>query len=486
MGEIAFSEEQFGRAFAAAYGMATGQKWPAGTATARFVHGPGGIFGACGLEQDVISTRITARGLSQVLKVFPDQKMFPEFPYYMGTREQDDSSEPATECETCISGESQGCLQTACYGLICRETKTLTPNRAIERINAGEFDLQLVNDILGLDDPFQPISNYDRNTILQMATTWAMLEVGILMQARLVPMIWSGNPINNFGTGYAEFPGLDILIGVNKVDKITGVRCQGLDSDVKEFAYNNINLVDAAGNFRIVRVITALESYLYHNADRMGLLPAEWAFCMRPEMWQELSEIWPVAYYTTRNVVLPAGNTNMLDATRLNDLRDDMRGGMYIWVNGRKHQVVTDDGIVEFTNANDANVPQNSFASNIYMVPLAYLGGRPGTFIQHKDYRVAMPDLSQITALASEFWTDAGRFLWTFDRVKWCYTLSGKIEPRVILKVPQIAGRIDHVLITPEQHFRSPFPDSDYFFKGGTSQRSAPSVYSDWNMPNGR
>jgi len=202
---------------------------------------------------------------------------------------------------------------------------------------------------------------------------------------------------------------------------------------------------------------------------------------MRPELWTELSEIWPVAYLTTRNVVLPAGNTNFLDATRINAMRDDMRSGMYIYLMGRKYPVVTDDGIFECTNANDgANVPYGSLASNIYIVPLSYMGNRPATFIQHKDYRAAQPELAA-SRYQDEFWTDAGRFLWTHERQKFCITLSGIVEPRVVLKTPQIAGRLDHVLYAPLQHLRSPWQDDYYFFKGGVSERTAPSLYSDWS-----
>jgi len=457
---------------------AYGLKAPATTPTANWMHGPGGLFGIAGLDEQVISARITPRGISQVLRVFPDQFTHPEFPYITGITES--GSEPITPCETCISGETQACIQTAQFGYICRETKTLTPSRAIERINRGEVDLQLVNDILGRDDLFQPIRSYDRNTVMQIATAWGMLEVGTLLQNKLLPMVWQGNPANFAGTGYLEFPGLDMLISTGKVDAHTNAACEALDSDVKEFAYQNVNTVDAAGNFVIVRALNMLAEYLYHNADRMNLLPAEWVICMRPELWTELSEIWPVAYLTTRNVVLPAGNTNFLEATRINAMRDDMRSGMYLYLMGRKYRVVTDDGIYEHTSVNDPNnVPYGSLASNISVVPLSYLGNRPATFLQHKDYRATRPELAA-SRYQDEFWTDAGRFLWTHEKQKFCITLSGIVEPRIVLKTPQIAGRLDHVLYAPLQHLRSPWQDDYYFFKGGVSERTAPTLYSDW------
>jgi len=478
-----FNSKAFAQAFAKAMDVALGTKAPANTPSAvGWIHGPGGIFGIAGLDQDVVSARITPRGISQVLPVFPDQYTHPEFAYITGIEES--GEEPATECATCPSGETEGCIQTAQFGFVCRETKTLTPNRAIERINSGEVDLALVNDILGRDDFFQPIQSYDQGTVMQIATIWAMLEVGMLLQNQFVPMVWQGNPANNIGTGYAEFPGLDLLIGTGKQDAHTGTLCPALDSDVKEFGYAAVNSTDGSGNFNVVRQLSYLEAYLYHNADRQNLIPATWAIAMRPELWYELTEIWPVAYLTTRNVTIPGGNTMMLDASRVNDMRDDMRSGMYLFLNGRKHTVILDDGIYECTNANDANVPAGSYASNIYLVPLTYMGGRPATLFQHKDYRSARVEIAA-SHQGDVMWTDAGRFLWAAERIKWCYTLSGKMEPRIVLKTPQIAGRLDHVMYTPLQHFRSPFQDSDYFYKGGVAERPGPSLYSEWNQRQG-
>jgi len=324
--------------------------------------------------------------------------------------------------------------------------------------------------------------NYDRNQLLQIATAQGMLLIAMLLQNKLVPMVWQGNPANNIGTGYAEFPGLDLLISTGKVDAITGTTCPALDSDVKEFNYRSINTVDANNNFLIVRYMSTMAAYLQHNAVRQNLAPVEWAVVMRPEAWYELTEIWPVAWLSTRNIVMPAGNTNFIDASRVAEMRDDMRAGQYLYINGLRYPVITDDGVYEYNSTNDANLEAGEFACNFYFVPLRYLGNRPATFWQHKDYRGAQLDIN-MAKLEREIWTDDGRFMWTVERNKWCYTLSGKVEPRIILKVPQLAGRINHVKYSPLQHFRSSDQDSDYFVKGGVSSRTAPSLYSEWNLP---
>lgn len=463
---------------------ATGQKAPSGSPTSNLIHGPGGLFGMAGLDNQVISARITPLGLASKLQVSASRFTNPEFPYITGIREVSGQTEPSTKCSTCLSGETKSCIQTAQFGYVCRESQELEIGRTFERVNAGEIDLQLVNEILGYDgDPFTSSEAMTRERALDIETAWGMVEVGALFQNALVPMLWQGNPANNVGDGYMEFPGLDILIGTDKVDAHTGASCGALDSDVKEFNYNDLATVNASGAYMIVRYLNAMALYLQHNATRQNLAPASWVVTMRPELWAELLEVWPVAYFSTRELTLPSGNTNFIDATRVRELRDDMAQNMYIDIAGKRYDVATDDGIFEHTNVNNANVPAGFYASSIYFVPVSYLGNRRGTFIEYKDYRHASEE-SQVMNGKEDFWvTDNGRFMWVVEKQKWCYTISGRVEPRVVLKVPQLAGKIEHVLYSPEQHFRSYDQDSDYFFDGGATERTGPSLWSDWNLP---
>jgi len=168
MFENAQQAEVFAKAFASALTTAqqgVGYKAPVGTpATTGWTHGVGGIFGVPGLDQDVISARITPRGISRALRVIPSLYAFPEFAYITGVRDDGDT-EPSDTCSTCPSATMQGCIQSACFGRICRETRELTISRAIERLNRGDLDLTLVNDMLGDGDPFMTMRSLDRNRI---------------------------------------------------------------------------------------------------------------------------------------------------------------------------------------------------------------------------------------------------------------------------------------------------------------------------------
>jgi hypothetical protein len=68
------------------------------------------------------------------------------------------------------------------------------------------------------------------------------------------------------------------------------------------------------------------------------------------------------------------------------------------------------------------------------------------------------------------------------EYVKWCYKLSLKTEDRVILRAPQLAGRIDAVKYSPLQHERDVDPSGSYFRDGGVSLRGGLTApYAVWS-----
>jgi len=470
-------------------GLVQGQKYATGTPTTNWIHGPGGILGSSALDQQIISGRITPMGLSSVLPINMSRDTNPEFGYLTGMTPSGEA-EPSGPCADCPSGLSQSCIQTTQFGRVCRETKEMDIDRTIERINRGEIDYQLLNDILGIEpaDVFRAINQPDYRTVLNVATAWGMVEVGMMFQEALTPMTFQGNPVNNTaGGGYKEFAGLDLLISTNYVDAHTGANCGALDADVKTFNWADVNSVDANGNFAIVSQLSWMEEYVHRNARRMKLMPASWTWVMREELWYMLTEIWPTAYYTSRGLTaVPPGVSVNVDGVDLTQLRDNMRAGMFLDINGRRHPVVIDDGIVEYNEeTGQGNLVAGDFASTIYLVPITVRGGTQATFYETKDYRFTAAEMAASPGgmLQDQFWTDDGRFLWTLDRQLWCYILAGKIEPRILLRTPMLSGKLEYIKYTPVQHFRDYASTSDYFVKGGVPSRPAPSFWGTWNLP---
>jgi hypothetical protein len=434
-------------------------KTPAGGHTAVRLHGDGGIFAGPGLERDVISAHMRPYGLASKLPAFPSTSEDPRFASLTGFSD-DVGAEAVQACDDAPTGYIKGCNLTARFGMIRRDTNTIEMDKVMLKVNRGDFtDLVLRGSVLGLTG-LEP-SGLNQGQILDIITMSEMVSVGVRTERELVKQLWQGSrAVAN------QFPGLDAQIATGIKDTDTGVLCPSLDSDVKNYNF-------AALSSSIVEYVSTLEWYLNNNASKMGLDPVSWVIVMRPDLWQELTAIWPCAYNTNKcSSAVGANSTVFIDGRENVSERDAMRNGMYLDVNGKRYPVITDTGIYEHNSTNTAGLIPGQYASSLYFVPLTINGGFPVTYWEYVDYRAAAPDVSLLRGKEDFFWTDQGLFSWAIEQVKWCYKLALKTERRVILRTPQLAGRIDDIKYEPLQHLRDADPDSPYWKDGGVSLRS--------------
>lgn len=460
--------------------------------TAQLLFGDTGLFAVFGLESDIITAYVRPSGISGELArrghIFPTVIEQPVLGLITGIQDNG-AAAVSNPCDDAPTGYLKACNLTAQTGRLQFDTATIEFDKIFTQLNSGvNTDLRLRGRLLGVSEADFPRS-LTEDQVTKLVFMSEMVKVGMLMargttnQMGLVEQNWQGNIANNTaGGGYKEYPGLDGQITTGHVDASTNTTCPAVDSDVKEFNYQSISSNNANNVPNIVWYLSMLETYLRHNATRMGLDPVEWVVCMREELWQELTQYWPIAYNTNRGAEILAGNTRLtLDATDMTAQRDAMRAAMTIAINGRTYPVVTDDGIFEHTNINNANVPAGSYASSIYMVPMTINGNFPVTYMEYYDYRVGMQQLQALMGKQT-WWTDGGSFSWALDPIiKWCTKLSAKTERRIVLRTPQLAGRIDHILYSPLQHLRESLPGSPYEYDGGVSTRAAQSLYAVWN-----
>lgn len=457
------------------------------TPSTPYMHGPGGLFGVAGLERDVISTRVQPMGLASDLPVKKTVVTNPMFPYITSFGSPTGSNPNGVCDDPKEAGPVSTCIQTAQFGRYSFQTRTIDITRNGQQINRGEFlDLRIMNDPL-LDNGGNGITapNVAGAPSLTREVLERMVEVGIAFQNTLVPQLWVGNPANNTaGGGYQEFPGLDILIGTNKFDALTDTACPALNSDIKNFNYGRVDSGTGPGD--IVNVVSYLLRYLRWNADQMNMSPVTWSIVMRPELFYELTAVWPCAYMTYRCNPTNNGTNSVVVAS--NDqlqMRDDMRNGQYLIADGIRYPVILDTGIHESTNTNNNRVSNTCFASDIYVVPRTVRGGIASTYWEVLDYsQTAMIALADGSAGGgfNDFWTDGGRYIWHRKTpVNWCLQWLAMIQPRVILLTPHLAGRITNVQYCPLQHTRDAFPTDPYFIGGGVTSRPGPSLNSDWN-----
>jgi hypothetical protein len=450
-------------------------KAPANAGTYTELHGVGSLWGRSSVERDVVTAHMRPTpGLASILPLLPSLSEDPRFGALTGYTATN-GAEAATPCDDAPAGYVKACNLTAQFGRLQRDTQTIDWDRVALRRNRGDFsDLMLRGQVLGMTN-LSPIDTASSD-ILNIVTLSEMVIAAVNMERALVTQSWQGSPANNnAGGGYKEFPGLDNQIATGHVDADTNTACTALDSDVKNFAYD---LVGGTGR-DIVEYLSMLEFYLRYNATQMGLDPVSWVVVMRPELWFELSAVWPCRYLSNRCATSSGSNPIVINDNVNVSARDDMRNGKFIDINGNRYPVIVDVGINEQTNITNGNVGLGQYASSIYMVPLTITGNFPVTYREHVDYRAGATDAAFLRG-NERFWSDDGVYSWALEDTKWCYKLSVKTEQRFILRTPQLAGRIDAVLYEPLQHLRESNPDSPYFADGGVSMVADETSYAVW------
>jgi hypothetical protein len=313
--------------------------------TATRLHGTGGIFSISGLEREIVSTHVHPTGLAAHLPKFPSIDEDPRFGALTGFTD-DVGSEPTYPCDNAPQGYTKACNLTAAFGRVARSTQTIEMDKVMLRLHRGDFrDLQLYGELFG-DSGFVA-SGINPQQALNVITQMEMVNAAVRLERVLCGHMWSGSPANNnVGGGYKEFPGLDNQIVTGQVDADTNTACPSLDSDIKDFNYNDV----CATTLDIVEYMSMLEYFIYTLATDTGMQPASWVWVMRPQLWYELTACWPCKYNTNRcltanvseSVVRLDGRENITD-------RDRMRQAMTIDVNGRNYPVILDNCIFSTT-----------------------------------------------------------------------------------------------------------------------------------------
>jgi hypothetical protein len=433
-------------------------KTPANAGTAPLLHGSGGNFSNPAFERDVISARITPYGISQVLPFLPSTIEDPRFASITGYTAVV-GSEPTTPCADAPYGFMKGAALTARFAMTRRDTNTIDIGKVMLQWNRGDTrDLVLRGRVLGLTN-LAP-SGLETKDVLNILTESEMVGAGAQAEMKLSRDIWQGTVAA--GTG----PGLDVQIATGQMDADTQTLAPALDSDIKNFAYD---LLGGTGR-DIVEFLSSMMYYLEYNAEHMGLSPVNYVLAMRPELWFELTAVWPCSYLSNRCKTSAGSNVTVINDNVNVAMRDQMRDSMTMPINGKTYRVVTDTGIFEKNNVNTAGLNAGQYASAIYAIPMTITGNFPVCYREYLDYRGISRDAADLNG-TQMFWTDDGIYLWASEVVKYCYKLSLRTEQRIVLRTPQLAGKIQNIKYTPLQHLRETYPDSQYNFDGGVSVR---------------
>jgi hypothetical protein len=445
------------------------------------VHGSNGIFSYPGIERDIFSTRVNAKGLIAALPAArATNDTHPIVGYLTGFTAGNGAAEQSTPCaDPPRPGQMKSCLQGSAMGRIARTTEVIDLSASGDRINRGEmFDLQLVNDpIVDVAEKMLPpgITGGARKVFASDLAA-KMLAVGVELEDVLSHMVWTGSPLNNLGTGYAEFLGLEGLVTTTHTDIITGANCPSLASDIKDFGSQRVDQAAAT----LFHYMTTMWRYVNHNASRMNMRPVQWAWVMTEPMFRELTDYWPCVYASYRCGATANQLANNTDAMAMRRMSDDMFNGNYLTIDGVRIPVIVDDSISVTYNENDGDVPSGCMLSDIYLLPFTVKGNTQVLYMEYFNFAGpgAAGELAADGRVSNLIWSDGGMWLWTPRQTLYCFDWTTLIRPRLRLLTPHLAGRIQNVMVCPLQIPRQPFHDDPYFVDGGNTTVSQGTPYS--------
>lgn len=448
--------------------------------------GPGGVFGTIGLEREVISTRMQGNGLARMLPGRGTDILYPMFAYFTGFTDGSGSNKTAACDDPPTAGDGKSCMQIATFGWYEFQTKTLDITQVGRHLNRADTqDLILVNDPMGdfrANAGSVVAPNVVNNLQLQNEVAQRFNALAIEFSNKLSRQVYIGNPANNTD-GYREFPGLDLLIRTGIKDAETGNACPTLDSALYNFQFRPVDEISNTTGGGIVNLLTYALRQLKITATGTGLDPVRWALVMRETLFYEITALWPCSYLTYR-CSPQDGSTPNYNSNDYIAMRDDMRQNNYLIMDGERYEVILDPAIPELTNTTSASVPNGSFVSDIYILPMTYLGNQAGLFWEFRDFTTATMPAVEEGRLGAYYWTDGGRYLFhTKTPINWCVQWLARVEPRIILRVPHLAARIRNIRYTPLMHPRDVYSDQPYFVNGGVTggRPVAPSLaYGSW------
>lgn len=410
---------------------------PTGTPQGPSIHGPNSLFGVAGIERDVISSRMTASGLASVLPIVGSVTEYPLYPYITG-RTAPTGSQTEEECaDGPVAGNFKTVLQTAQFGMYKFKTRELNVTRVGSVVNAGEvLDLRFVNDPLAEEmAAFVPFVNRSDALDYGREVLSRFVDVGIEFQDLLSQQIYTGSGTTN------EFAGLEMLVVEDHYDAKTGTLAPSLASDVRDFG--DVDVTTSAGAAAIVAELVSMYRYAKHTADGMRLSPVQWAFVMREQLFDELTDIWPCSYLSSRCAASDDNFRQILNSDEQIRLRMAMKQGNYLLIDAEPVEVIRDNSIGETA------VGSNTFSSDIWLLPFTIRGGRQVLKWEYFDYSRGAVQAIRDGRAQDHFWTDRGVYMWhKHNPINGCLTWQAEIRPRLRLETPQVAARLQNVAIT--------------------------------------
>jgi len=440
----------------------------AGTTAGAQLHGPGGLLATPGLNKQVVNATIMPRGLSGRIPVRPSIDTNEIFAILTGLTSST-GSEPTAACASWpVVGQFKACRQQHPFGQQGRESQVLNIKYAGQIINRGEFTDNVLfgNPDMGQNNAPAPI---DWGRALQTEAEKKMAELYTGYFRDYSRYIYTGNPQVTAGSqGWMQYRGLDLLVSTGKRDAVTGTLCPAADSIVYDFNGTNVTTSGSTVYSVIANIVTNLERL----AEQLGF-EVKWALTMRYGAFWAMTNIWPCVYATSGCGVNTVIRTQSLEeATKM---RDDMRQGKYLLIEGKRYEVIVDDMITETPAAGGV---VGNYQSDVYFLPLT-ANGEPTLFWEYFSFNEQAIAAAAKMAPSGYFSVlQNGRFLQVRQSpTHTCVSVEIIERPRLILMTPFLAAKMQNLRYTISIHERDALPDETYFVNGGLVNTPLPYFY---------
>lgn len=444
----------------------------AGTTAGAQLHGPGGLLATPGLNKQIVNATIMPRGLAGRLPVRPSIDTNEIFMILTGLTAST-GNEPTAACASWPTvGQFKGCRQQHPFGQQGRESQVLNVKYAGQIINRGEFTDNVLfgSPTMDANALAAPI---DWNKALQTEYEKKLGELYMGYFRDYARYTYTGNPQTTAGSvGFMQYRGLDLLVATGKRDASTGVLCPAADSIVINFNGLNANAANGANGGTVYSIFANAVTNLERLAEQLGF-EVKWALTMRYGAFWALTNIWPCVYATSGCAVNTVIRTqSMEEATKM---RDDMRQGKYLLIEGKRYEVIVDDTLVEDAAAGGV---VGTYESDVYFVPLT-ANGEPVTFWEYFPFNQQAIQAAQVMAPQGYFNVlQNGRFLQVRQSpTHTCVAVEIIERPRLILMMPFLAAKFQNLRYTISIHERDAFADETYFVNGGGVNTPLPYFY---------
>lgn len=437
----------------------------AGTTPGIQLHGNGGLLATPGMNRQIVNGMILPRGLAGRLRVRPAVTTNEVVGVLTGLTANTGAQNTGACDPAPVAGQFKMCHQTLPFGRQSLESQVLQIDRVGEIVNRGEFR---DNVLVGAPQADNLLQNVNWNTALQREVEKKMAELYLAFFRTYGKYVYTGNPASTAGnTGFQQYRGLDLQINNDKIDAITGERCPAADSFI--FDFNGAGA--QADGPDVYAVFANAFTNMKRLANQLGMGNVEWALSMRYGAFWALSAMWPCVYQTSNCSVsgLTIGGAEQIQ------MRDQMRAGEYLLIEGERVPVIIDDFITE-------TVPGavGTYESDVYLVPLR-AGGTDLTYFEYFDLNAEAIQAANRMAPTGAFEAiDGGRFLLhRKNPTNECVQVRITERPRLVLAAPHLAARFTNLRYNITIHERDALPGEPYFVNGGSTGTPLQNFYGD-------